>query len=567
MTQFNLPQLVINSDSYKEALKSGRNLWIDAEENITVLLLSPEEMQNTGFRRLLDTPQFSCRISVLAIDEVHLVHWWGKSFRRAFLMLGVVRDLLPTRKGVRTPVLGVSATLRKGPVLDAVCSRLGLIPGEFHFMRRSNMRHDIQIICRELRSGMSGINFSDLDWILDEGENTVIFCKTILVGFRVAAYLWRKAQGIPNREKRVRLFNALNWPEYNAETLGFLNNNSDVSVTIATDTLSVGWDSRYTRNAVLIGEPDDIDEFVQKIGRVGRDAKAVPFPRAFLYYSQGALETSRRVVASGPVQIPEISVDFSNPMSKNPTKQKKGDDKFMDFHVAHFLLATCKPRALHEIYDNPELDTPCTCQTCQINPPSAQRSECNCSGCKPETLNPLPPRNRAPARYPRARPGEGLSTKMRTHGIARLRFLRQVLFNQGSDQDDYFLPPESFLPEEVIKDMLDRFHLIKETQDLHSIVGHIHLLNGHHQQILQFCGDLRTEFMRIRVEDKEAQSRKKANQENELQGATQEEDTTNTIDEVIIHDVENLREAEVYASQGKFRWKINFACGHYFSPC
>ena len=44
---------------------------------------------------------------------------------------------------------------------------------------------------------------------------------------------------------------------------------------MATDTLSVGWDSWYTRNTILMGEPDDADELVQKFGRVGQDRKAL----------------------------------------------------------------------------------------------------------------------------------------------------------------------------------------------------------------------------------------------------------------------------------------------------
>ena len=79
-------------------------------------------------------------------------------------------------------------------------------------------------------------------------------------------------------EKRIRLFNSLNWASYNSETLGFLNNNQESSITIATDTLSVGWDSKYTQNAVLLGETDDVDEFVQKIGCIGRNHQAVSHP-------------------------------------------------------------------------------------------------------------------------------------------------------------------------------------------------------------------------------------------------------------------------------------------------
>jgi superfamily II DNA helicase RecQ len=111
------------------------------------------------------------------------------------------------------------------------------------------MRHDIQITFRELKSSLVSHSFLELDWILDEGDNTVI-----------------------------------------------LNNNEDSSIMIVTDTLGVGWDSKYTRNAVLLGELDNVNEFVQKIGRIGCDRQAVSHPQAFLYYTRGAIEKARAVI-------------------------------------------------------------------------------------------------------------------------------------------------------------------------------------------------------------------------------------------------------------------------------
>lgn len=71
--------------------------------------------------------------------------------------------------------------------------------------------------------------------------------------------------------KQLLLFNSLNWQSYNEETLSFLNNDNLAAVTIATDVLSVGWDSQVTEDAIILGEPADVDEFVQKIGRIGRN--------------------------------------------------------------------------------------------------------------------------------------------------------------------------------------------------------------------------------------------------------------------------------------------------------
>jgi len=78
--------------------------------------------------------------------------------------------------------------------------------------------------------------------------------------------------------------------------LGFLNNNNNAAITIATDILSIGWDSPNTEDAIILGEPDNVDEFVQKIGQVGQNAPAESKPCGILYYTQGSLTVARTVL-------------------------------------------------------------------------------------------------------------------------------------------------------------------------------------------------------------------------------------------------------------------------------
>lgn len=168
-----------------------------------MILLSPEELATAGSASFLDNEEFQDSISVLGVDEVHLLYWWGKNFRPSFRQIGYVRSRLPLRAGVRLPLIAVTAMLRVGEPLDCIRDVLGLVPGQYHFVRRSNMRHDIQVIFCELQSGLGGYSFPELDWVLAEGDNTVIFCKTIALGFRVVCYLWRKAASMPNRSERI----------------------------------------------------------------------------------------------------------------------------------------------------------------------------------------------------------------------------------------------------------------------------------------------------------------------------------------------------------------------------
>jgi superfamily II DNA helicase RecQ len=146
MMGFGLCTMVINSDTTAQARLSKRNLWLEARTGPNVILLSPEELCHRECFQLLDNLAFSARLCFLGIDELHLIYWWGKSFRPAFQQLGVIRARLPLRDGRPIPILGTSATLREGAPMDSIRAVLGLIPGKYHLIRRSNMRQDTKYV-------------------------------------------------------------------------------------------------------------------------------------------------------------------------------------------------------------------------------------------------------------------------------------------------------------------------------------------------------------------------------------------------------------------------------------
>ena len=84
MEYFGLKSLVINSDTTSAA---SSNLWVDARSTYTMVLLSPEELNSDGFRDLLKQKTFFDRACMFRVDEIHLIYWWGKSFRPAFQLL------------------------------------------------------------------------------------------------------------------------------------------------------------------------------------------------------------------------------------------------------------------------------------------------------------------------------------------------------------------------------------------------------------------------------------------------------------------------------------------------
>ena len=89
---------------------------------------------------------------------------------------------MPSRGSARTPLIALTATLRAGSPKDCISSLLGLRECKYHFIRRSNRRNDIQLIFRNMRSGMKNTAFPELDWVLTDGQKIIIFCA---IGFRV----------------------------------------------------------------------------------------------------------------------------------------------------------------------------------------------------------------------------------------------------------------------------------------------------------------------------------------------------------------------------------------------
>ena len=164
--------------------------------------------------------------------------------------------------------------------MDTVCKFLGFKEGQFHLIRRSNDQPEVQLLIHELQTALGGWLFPQLDWIIDEDQKRLIFTPIINLEFRVNTYLWRLAihYGRDSR-KFIHMYNSLNCPNYNTETLDLMHNDPEFNILLSTDCLCVGFNCKHIRNAVIMGETKDMDEYVQKSRRPGRDAQIVKDPR------------------------------------------------------------------------------------------------------------------------------------------------------------------------------------------------------------------------------------------------------------------------------------------------
>ncbi|KAF8811179.1 P-loop containing nucleoside triphosphate hydrolase protein [Phlegmacium glaucopus] len=419
MEKIKLKTLVINSDTINDAHLVSRDLWEDAITTPQLVFLAPEQLISKGCTKLLNG-DFSSRVCALVVDEAHLLNTWGKSFRKAYQQIGWVRSRLQT-------------TMCGGEHINNVCRFLGLHENRFHLLRRSNARPEV----------------------IKEKRKTLIFSWTINLGFWVYAYLYYEGlESDPDISQHICLYNSLNWPSFNEETRQLMLNNPACGILIGTDTLAVGVDIGNIEDVIVLDEPEDIDELVQKFGRVGRNRLLVKKPRAILYTGSKTLETAQRLV-------------------ENDTGQhhSQSDNETMDLSMAYMHLALCKPKEQDCQYDNPS-NPPCSCHGCQLDDrPQLELDACNCSGCMESNGLQVPK-------------GKRLTKAMRKVGTKQLLEFRLEVWESADEKTTGFLAPAIFLPDEQIKMILDYFALLHSVGDVHALIENNAFLTASHETAL-----------------------------------------------------------------------------------
>lgn len=502
MKTFTIQSLVINRDTIHEAQTRSEDIWDTAANGPSIIFLAPEQLINPEFSNLIkEDGEFAGRVCAIAVDEAHLLNTWGKRWRKCFQQIGWVRARFS-----RVTMIAMTATMRRGKHMDSVCEFLGFHEGKFHLIRRSNARPDIQILFRKMK-GIGGKKFPELDWVMEGKRKTFILCRTIHLGNRVNDYLRSLGGGNPNLNKRIRMYNAVNWPDFNAETRRWMEEEDTCQIIIGTDTLSVGVNITCAEDVIILGQVEDIDELVQKLGRVGRDKERVTNPRGIIYLPKDVEASARRIV------------EFEN---GDLGKLKKGDT--MELSMAQMIIADCKPVEQNRQYDNPVEDRPCSCSTCRSRARSNPAPSCSCSGCRPEDqFEDQAPSKSSKRKNPEIPRLKRLSGPMRRLGTEKLTDYRMEIWEGADEVQAGLLPPIIFLPDSDIKLILDNFALLTSTNAISTHLKHNKYICDRLQHTLDVVQLLDRGFEPIRKENKDkakaarekAKAKKLAQQEGE----------------------------------------------------
>jgi ATP-dependent DNA helicase RecQ len=224
--------------------------------DIDLLLLSPERLNNPGFRENV-MPELAASAGMLVVDEAHCISDWGHDFRPDYRRLRTLLEELPA--GI--PVLATTATANSR-VVDDVALVLGLGAHDDVLVQRGPLdRESLHLSVVRLETAAER-----LAWIADaldqlEGSG-IIYTLTVAATEEVAHYL--RSEG-----HHVLAYSGRTDDADRRAAESALRENS-VKALVATSALGMGYDHPTLRFVINLGAPPSPVAYYQQVGRAGR---------------------------------------------------------------------------------------------------------------------------------------------------------------------------------------------------------------------------------------------------------------------------------------------------------
>jgi ATP-dependent DNA helicase RecQ len=225
---------------------------------VDVLLVSPERLNNPGFRDLI-LPRLASSAGMIVIDEAHCISDWGHDFRPDYRRLREVVAGLPA--GV--PVLATTATANARVTRD-IAEQIGTGqagPSPTLVLRGPLDRESLQLSVVRLPQAAQRLGWL-LDYLGDLPGSGIIYTLTVAAANEVAEFLRDRGYvvesytGQTDPEQRLRIEE------------GLLANK--LKAVVATSALGMGYDKPDLGFIVHLGAPQSPVAYYQQIGRAGR---------------------------------------------------------------------------------------------------------------------------------------------------------------------------------------------------------------------------------------------------------------------------------------------------------
>jgi len=227
-----------------------------AAGDVDVLLVSPERLNNPGFRDQV-LPKLIASAGLLVVDEAHCISDWGHDFRPDYRRLRTLLAELPP--GV--PVLATTATANARVTRD-VAEQLGAgADGGTLVLRGSLDRDSLQLAVVALPTAQQRLGWL-AEYLGQLPGSGIIYTLTVAAAHETASFL-------RERGHQVLPYTGKDDPADRLAAEDALLAN-ELKALVATSALGMGFDKPDLGFVVHLGAPQSPIAYYQQIGRAGR---------------------------------------------------------------------------------------------------------------------------------------------------------------------------------------------------------------------------------------------------------------------------------------------------------
>jgi ATP-dependent DNA helicase RecQ len=219
--------------------------------DVDVLLVSPERLNNPGFRDEV-LPRLAATCGLLVVDEAHCISDWGHDFRPDYRRIRTLLAELP--EGI--PVLATTATANARVTAD-VAEQLG---GDALVLRGSLDRESLRLGVVRLPTPEQRLAWL-ADHLAEQPGSGIVYCLTVAATQQVADYLRARGHDVAAYCGQTEPTERLALEERLAA--------GRVKALVATSALGMGFDATLGF-VVNLGAPQSPVAYYQQVGRAGR---------------------------------------------------------------------------------------------------------------------------------------------------------------------------------------------------------------------------------------------------------------------------------------------------------
>lgn len=254
-------------------VKDTRQAYKDLiDPNTKLLYIAPETLMKDDVLSFLKD---NCTVSFIAVDECHVVSFWGNSFRPSYRRLGQLKTHFPN-----IPFAALTATLSTQGIEDVI-KTLGLSGNNkfIHNLDRPSINYNIHLKLRE--------HIQILDIVKKYGIDKcgIIYCSTVKKTLEIAQYL--NSKGF-----KCDAFNSkISKADKTRILTEYMSGQSNLIV--ATIAFGMGLDRADVRYVIHTDAPANIENYMQETGRLSRDG--LP-SEAYLLYDSKDINFNKRLL-------------------------------------------------------------------------------------------------------------------------------------------------------------------------------------------------------------------------------------------------------------------------------